>query len=440
MKNLREMRTVLGCLIWLGIAGVLLLAFRSASAKSPGGFAKLFHFASNQKLEVPIEFAQPQWLAVGDLIFMAGDRAYAPVGYVSRAGDDTSSTRDIVLVDRATVTFFGTAPDLSAVDYLNYHQPGDDTAWVIETMLPPEKRREITRLIMDAYTRDSETIIAAMRPIITKSFSEAATIVKEDLQAAFTHREDQFRKMGAKYQHELIEDQLVPLLREEIWPIVKAEGEPLAMKIGQEVWREVSVFRFAWRYVYDRSVGPEVSLTQRELTRFLQQKVSPILEAHFDEMLELQNRIVARVAQNERVRETIVSAFKSVVGDPEVHQMVTEIFQEVLINNQRLRDSLRKNWKSPEALQAIELTSERLEPTINDIGVALFGSPDEKISPEFARVLRHRILHKDSRWMTLHLRKGSLPQQSARPTRPAKLMVYVAQPPGQIPYAPGRKR
>jgi hypothetical protein len=264
--------------------------------------------------------------------------------------------------------------------------------------------------------------------------------VKEDLQTAFVNREDQLRKIGAKYQRELIEAQLVPLLREEIWPIVQTEAEPLAMKIGQEIWREVSVFRFAWRYMYDRSVGPEASLTQRELTRFLEQKVAPIIESHFQDLLELQNRTVSHVARNQRVQDTIVDALKTVASDPEIHQIVSEVFQEVLINNQRLRDSLRDNWNSPEALAAIELTSERLEPTINDIGVALFGSTDDKITPEFARVLRHRILHKDSRWLTLHLHDGAEPRRSTRPSRPSQLMVYVAEPTGKIPYAPGRKR
>jgi hypothetical protein len=440
MKNFREMRTLIGSLIWLGLIVFFLLVIRNATAKSPGGFEKLVNYACNQNLEVPIEFAQPQWIAVGDLVFSGDRMEYNPIGFVSRAGQSDSRTREIVEARHATVTFFSTAPGLSAQDYLQYHMPGNDTTWVIETMLPPEKRRELTKLIMESYVRDREVIINAIRPIVAKSFSEAAVILKEDLQTAFARHETQLRQIGEKYQSELIEEQLMPLLHEEIWPIIQEEGEPLARKMGGEIWREISVFRFAWRYMYDRSVGPDESLTERELNRFLQSKVAPILNSHTDEMMDLQNRIVARVAKNERVKDVVVSAFKTVTSDPEVHQAVTNIFQEVLLNNLRLRESLQRNWSHPEALAAIELTSFRLEPTINEIGVTLFGSPEEQITPEFARVLRHRILHKDSRWLTLHLAQPDQAQRSARPTRPAQLQVYVAEPTGQIPYAPGRKR
>jgi len=57
-----------------------------------------------------------------------------------------------------------------------------------------------------------------------------------------------------------------------------------------------------------------------------------------------------------------------------------------------------------------------LGPTITKIGQALLGSPELGITPEFSRVLRHRILKKDDRWMVLHLR-ADRGNQSATPSQ-----------------------
>jgi hypothetical protein len=440
MSNKREWRMIVGGLIWLGLLGFGLLVLRQTSAKAPGGFRQLARYVSHQNMVVPIEFSQPLPIAVGDLVFLSNSPIYAPVGVVSRVGTNDSTTRDIILTSTATVTLYGNAPPLGEDAYLTHHLPGNDTGWVIETMLPPEKRKEISKLLMEAYTRDSSEIVAAMRPIIANSLSTATGIVRADLQAALSRREDRLRLLSEKYREELIDRQLVPLFREEIWPIIKTEAEPLAMKIGQEVWREVSLFRFAWRYVYDRSVGPEEKLANKELVRFLETKVVPIVESHVGEILQVQQKIVAAVSSNQRVRETFLTAVRKISSDPEIQQVLGEIFQEVLISNQRLRDSLQATWKSPAALAAIEMTSARLEPTINEIGIALFGSTDQKITPEFARVLRHRILQKDSRWLTLHVAAQPHQYETSRPSTPTKLTAIPAYPPGQVPYAPARDR
>ena len=110
----------------------------------------------------------------------------------------------------------------------------------------------------------------------------------QDLENAFAKREAKIRQIGEKYQSELIEEELVPLIESEIWPIVQKQSEPLAAQIGQEIWQEVSVFRFGWRYLYDRSPLPEKKLAEREFDRFLDEKLIPILKSHVGDFLELQ--------------------------------------------------------------------------------------------------------------------------------------------------------
>jgi hypothetical protein len=75
----------------------------------------------------------------------------------------------------------------------------------------------------------------------------------------------------------------------------------------------------------------------------------------------------------------------------------------------------------------MKMANGRLESTITRIGQALFGSPKGKITPEFARVLRNRVLHKDDRWLVLNPGVMSETPASSEPVRALKLTIASEQ-------------
>jgi hypothetical protein len=220
-------------------------------------------------------------------------------------------------------------------------------------------------------------------------------------------------------------------VKSEIIPIVQLESEPLIGEIGQEIWGEVSVFGFGWRYIYDKTPLPDRKLTEREFRRFVEQKAMPIILSHMDEIIEVQKIVIRKVAENPKIKASLSESFESVMKDDETQALVSEILEDVLVNNERLKLALEKQWQSPAAKRAVSLANERLEPTINEIGVSLFGSPNGEITPEFARVVRHRILHKDSRWLTIES-QGTIDFNEVQP-KSISGKVYPED--SSIPYA-----
>jgi hypothetical protein len=378
-------------------------------------------------------------LCVGDPVFVEGAEQYSPIGFVSRVGKLDSTSKRVTYTDQAAVTFYGSAPHFDASDHLEYHRADESSGWVIKTMLTPAKREEIGKLILQAYTQNQAEIVSVLRPVVKKSLQQASVIIKDDLKAAFSKRNERLRQIGQKYQSELIEDQIVPLIQEEIWPIIQEECTPLATQVGQEVWREVSVFRFGWRYLYDRSPLPEKKLAEREFNRFMDDKAVPILKSHLGEFVELQQKVIQRVSRNEKVKQTFSQSVRTLVNDPEVQVIFTEVFREVFLDNDRLQSAVEDHWKGDEARKAVQFASKKIEPTVTEIGAALFGSPRGEITPEFARVLRHRILRKDSRWLLLNIDEETKSTSGLR-TRPSNIDLKVARTSGEIPYAPARDR
>ena len=401
MRQKFESRLIFGVLFWIGIIAFSAILLRKTVSDTPRASGMLFDYVTKQRRLVEIEFPKEVVLSRSTPVFSSDPSQVNPIGVVSSLDGFESDFTGAAWTDRASILLYGNAPRLRQGDFATYHAAPDNTEWVLKTMFPERKRQEISALIAGAYKENQQEILDAFRPILNESIATASRVIREELTVALEKREDQLEELGARYRRELVEEKIVPLVKAEIVPIVQVETEPLVGEIGQEIWGEVSVFGFGWRYLYDKTPLPDRKLTEREFKRFADQKAIPIIMAHMDEIIEVQKRVIRKVAKNPKIKASLAESFDAVLKDAETQALLTDIFEDVLVNNERLKIALEEQWQSPAAQDAIALANNKLEPTINEIGVSLFGSPDGEITPEFARVVRHRILHKDSRWLTL---------------------------------------
>ena len=84
-----------------------------------------------------------------------------------------------------------------------------------------------------------------------------------------------------------------------------------------------------------------------------------------------------------------------------------------MVENERLREVWSGVWRSDQARQALNLAGDRLEPVVRQIGDDLFGTKEDGIDPDFARVLRTQILGKDRRWIVVQ--PSDMPNAVIRP-------------------------
>lgn len=392
-----QTRVVIGGLIWVGLISAIVFSVRHISTDSPESVAQLANYVSRQRRQIQLDLPRDLPLRVRDPIYIAGSIDASPVGMVSRIEENLQGR------DKVWVSMFGSCPPIVEGDHLQFHIAPDSVDWMLRTMFHDQKKDELRRLIQTAVQDNQTELIAAFRPVVMSSLSEASTLVKEDLQKAILARQPQLKQLGNRYQNDVLQKKLMPVFQSEVWPIIQAESEPLATKISREIWDEVSVFGFGWRYLYDRSPLPERNLTERKFKQFVDEKAKPIIASHLDEFVELQKTISAKVVANEKVKQAVSESIRSAADDPELQKLLAEVFQEVFVKNSRLHEAIAKQWSSPDAQQAFATANSKLDPVIRQIGVALFGTPDGGITPEFAKVLRRRILHKDSKWFTLHL-------------------------------------
>jgi hypothetical protein len=181
----------------------------------------------------------------------------------------------------------------------------------------------------------------------------------------------------------------------------------VAESIGRELWDRASLWRFGWRAAYDKSPLPSRNLVQQEWDRFVEQEAVPVFDQHMEEIVDAVQRTLADVSSDTEVRQEIGDALGLIMEDPATIDLFRKILRESIVDNPKLHQVWRDVWGSEQARSALQTAGDRMEPVVRQIGDDLFGTREQGINPDFARVLRNQILGKDRRWIVASLSDSS---------------------------------
>ena len=400
---MKSIRIIIGLLLWLG--GIVAVGWCLDQKLSDNGTARdelandLLQYATTERQNAELIFQSSVFVAVGDpVVATMPDGSVRQVGEISSVFNNDDRHVGSATTQHASAVFFEPQFDPHNIQGMLYFRTPNSMDWVLQTMLTTDKRAEIAQVIQHSVDDHRDIIMAELRPLVEKSLRESMKVLEQDLAASLKSHRPDIEKIAGRYHRDVLERELVPLVKSEIFPIVRTHAEPVANDIGIALWKRVSLWRFTWRYLYDKSPLPERNKFKKEWDRFLESEAMPVLEDRAGNIVDAVKNIVAETARNKKVKSAVRKNLMRIMDDEELRGVVWTIINEVVIDNPRLRESMTAVWTSDEARDALQLASERVEPAVQQIGQLLFGSPEEGITPEFARVLRNRILNKDQRW------------------------------------------
>lgn len=281
---------------------------------------------------------------------------------------------------------------------LELHRPNRNLARVAEVMLTEERLERLQAILNQVRQQHQAEVSAELGPIIRQAFQELRPVIESELRNAIETHRPQLDQLSEKYRMRIVNQRLVPLVQSEILPVVQKHATPLMEKVGAEMWQKVSLWRFAWRYIYDGSVGPSEKLVQQEWRRFMDQHAMPILQSHSEDFVDVQTVIVRELSANPRVKQAIRDSLDEVIDDEDAWRVVRSILSQAITSNPQVQQKLREVLQSPQTQATLNRIGDRLEPYAVQIGAELFGTPQE-VNKEFALVLRHMILNKDEQWL-----------------------------------------
>jgi hypothetical protein len=406
---------VIGLVFWCGLLAVLWGAMAGPGGTTPPAGRQYFtdlwgYYTSARRLE--LRLPQDCDLAVGDAVFAAdANGALQQVGLVVRVpGAADSGVAQAVL--------FPSAPKLSSPIKAFYLSAPDSIEWVVQTLLPAERRKQVEDELAATLREQHQEILEALQPGVNRSVREALAVLEQDLPQALEKHRPELQALVDKDKEEVLKRELLPLVKAEVWPIIRKDSEPVVRQVSGELWERVSLWSFAWRGVADRLPGFRGKRRlEEELHRFLEQEAAPIFDRHEADFLAVIEVILRDVANNDNVKAALKRSAAKVAEDPALQQVLNEIFQDLVLKNPRLWHSVRQNLQSPEAQEALRRTGTHLEPTVRRLSDLVLGTRETGLTPEFSRVLRQQVLLKDRRGILV----GDLPQ--AGPTLPCTPLV-----------------
>jgi hypothetical protein len=408
---MRVVRIIVGMMVFATlVVGPWFCLQRQASSgahRQADVLPTLWQYWTGRRRTVLLRFAQPTDVALRDPIFIPNGGPEHVVS-LERVGEIQALYADgqFLPVERARATearalLYPSAPAVGPNVRITYRTKPESVAWVIGALFTPERKLRIAAEMDKAMAEHRDEIMAAFRPMIERGLRELAQVLEKETPAAVARHRGEFEDLAAKYQREILDEQLLPLVKAEVWPIVRARADPVLTAVGQEVWKRVSLFRFGWRFAYDLTPLPEKNLLDREWARFVDQDALPVLERHADEFVKLIVDVIRDVSRNKQLQEAARKSLALMAEDPQVRRLLNDMFREVLVENPRFRQTLDGILTGPDAKHAFELASSRLEPALRRIGDMIFGTQAAGVTPEFAEVLRSEILDKDRRWFLL---------------------------------------
>ena len=391
----RRLRILVGLMAWGGgLATIGWLVTDHVDGELGQQVApQLWQYAAGRRTTVSLEVTDQLDIRAGDPIFRVSSN-----GQLEQIGEIQHTDA----ADKHTALLYASSPTPGASDQLAWYSNPDSMAWVVSTLMPESKRKEVSAEIRRAVAGHHEELLGELQPLVAKSLNQSLAIVESELPAAIRANREDIDRIGRRYQKELIDRELLPLVRREIWPLVRRRAEPTANKIGGELWKRVSLWRFTWRFAYDKiPLFPNRQKFREEFDRFVDQEALPVLANHSDDIVQVVEQIIRDASANPRVQQAARRSGTKVLEDPELKQLLWRIVRRTAVDNPKFRQAFRDTWTGPEARLLVSRTSQRFEPTVRRIGELLIGTPESGITPEFAAVLRNQVLRKDRRWLVL---------------------------------------
>ncbi len=395
--------------LWLGIGfwGLAAMGIWSWSTSDSLGepqrvTSELRKYWTSQRRVVRVRLPHPRRLAIGDPVVTVDGAGFEQIGEVDGLFREGSPLPDReAVVSEATLTFYAATPPIGPKSQLTLFETPDTLAWVAETLLPKERTREVASVLQRYFALHREQMFAALRPVVENMVRDALSAIQTEFPVVFQRHRAELERLGRDYQESVFREQLLPIIKRDIWPLVQIEAEPLAAEIGWELWNRLSLWSFGWRMTYDWMPLTGQELVRREWNRFLRDEVRPVLNTHQGDFLEIVRQAAFAMAHNEDVRRVIGGSLTEMLANPKVQTVLVRFFDELIIQNGRLRDVVSRRWQSDETQKAIQVVSVRMEPAAQHVGQIVLGSIEDGLTPEFVAVLRTRILSKDQRWIML---------------------------------------
>jgi hypothetical protein len=283
---------------------------------------------------------------------------------------------------------------------------GASLMYSVQTLIPPHRWEQLQEEWRKFQRRYQDQLIASLQRVLPDLLRESLGFLGSELERAYDGRSDEVAALLTRYRTEVARERVLPLLVEDIWPIVAEYGETPAREIGRELWDEVPLFGLAWRSMWDSAFSDGPEKLEAAFNQFVKDHAIPIIQAHKDEMESTLRVIFREITLSDTVAERVKEIVRVLAKDQELRSLLGTILKD-LADSPRLKDYLRSKMEDRVLRQQLVAVNDLLQIFFTEVGNLLFlDETKDAINPDLAELLRVLVLRRDRQYLFIELGDG----------------------------------
>ncbi len=433
-----------GIVLWTGaLAAAVVWASARGGSETPLGRTLAFIVSAPRIVEAD--------LAVGRL--SPGDRVLRlEAGRFRACGEVEAVQRPVggATVRLALYPDAGLPDPLPPATTLLLLDPRGTLEWALTRVFLPERRARLREQLKAMIAEREGFLRETFGPLL----GEFARGVVDDVTAELSS----FVRTHAAELHGVGVDLLAraqkrwePILREQVWPRVLDRLEPVASRVGEDLWSALpwgelagavaeSMGSRAANVFLPRFWELRTDQVAQWRDRYLRDVAIPIVERHMPEALEAVGKAIGELAADARVQDALRASFlQDGLGNPRVMGLVSEAFSAAVLDNPRLADRLQKLLDDPRVRRGLFDLVDQLEPRLVALARSFMLDDDgRQLHPELAMLVRVRLIGSEGTWVLLELPPPGSPAPPSPPGGATRLEIRPYD--SSMALAPGRPR
>jgi hypothetical protein len=389
-------RLLAGLALWAALLGVAAYGVLSPDGPAREPATRALRYLGESPREVVALFPPGSDVRVGDPVLHPHPDAFlVQIGRVVRVDQTEEGITATLLVHPEHGDLLRGGSQAALFDVPS------GAAWIVRTLLPPERQREIREMAVAFLEEHGRSIWDDLWPEVRLGVEDVLAHLERELPAALAARAPRWQALLERHRDGVLRETLGPVLRDECLVVAREKLEPLVRVVGRELWDALPVWSLGWKYVWQRVPFTERGRMEARFQTYLQEDAGPILASHADEAGRILGEILEECWSRPGVREALAAVFRYVSHDPELAALARETLDDALLRNERLRDLLRERWENG-LRDAVSAAARRFEPLVDRAFNSVVLDESRKgINPRLSRVVRSRVLMKDGRWVLL---------------------------------------
>ncbi|MCA9322270.1 MAG: hypothetical protein KDB53_16130 [Planctomycetes bacterium] len=399
------LRIVVGVAFWIA---AIFGAWTARAKIDPEGNrgARLLSHLSAQPPEYAVVFPADAPVEAGSSIKIETTDGLRAAGVVRSVVTGTEGQRARIAIYPEFEALLGPDTQLLA------HETSGSVAWIVETLLPPERLGHLRTIAQARWDVEKDRFLRELTPGATRLAEDFATILREDLPSILASRREALNRMGYIVREKAWHDHLQPVFVAEVWPMVESRSAPILQEIGNRIVDEVPVWALSWSYVVQTLPFTESDRVAAKVRAFIKEQALPIVREYEDDFRKMASEILREASTNDRVMAAAQEAADAVISDEAFRQAAWQVVEAWVVENPRVRGLMSEIWQRPDLRAPVERFLRAVEPDFKRIANLVLMNEDRTgINPDLARVLRRRLLREDESWVLLvpATRRGATP-------------------------------